>query len=57
MEDNHLKLSLNEEKKLSLLPNSQYLKYYKGFFPGTIIECKIYLNEQFFDEILKNGEK
>ena len=56
-EGNHLILSLNEEKELSLLPNSRYLKYNKEFFPGTIIECKIYLNEQFFDEILKDGEK
>jgi len=56
-EGNHLKLSLNEEKELSLLPNREYLKYNKEFFPGTIIECKIYLNEQFFDEILKNGKK
>lgn len=56
-EGNHLKLSLNEEKELSLLPDRKYLKYNNEFFPGTIIECKIYLNEQFFDEILENGEK
>lgn len=52
----HLKLSLNEEKNLSLLPDKRYLKTYEGFFPGTIIECKIYLNEHFFDEILNNGK-
>lgn len=56
-EGNHLKLSLNKEKELSLLPSSEYLKYNKEFFPGTIIECRIYLNEQFFDEILKNGKE
>lgn len=53
----HLKLSLNEEKDLSLLPDKRYLKTYEEFFPGTIIECKIYLNEHFFDEILNNGKQ
>lgn len=53
--ENHLKLSLNKEKSLSLLPDKTYLKYNTEYFPGTIIECKIYFNEHFFDEILKNG--
>lgn len=52
-QDNHLKLSLNKEKELSLLPDKSYLKYNIEYFPGTIIECKIYFNEDFFDEILK----
>ena len=55
LEENHLKLSLNKEKSLSLLPDKTYLKYNTEYFPGTIIECKIYFNEHFFDEILKNG--
>lgn len=55
--ENHLKLSLNKENDLSLLPDKAYLRYNREFFPGTIIECRIYLNEQHLDEILKNGKE
>lgn len=54
-EGKHLKLSLNKEKDLTLLPDTEYLKFYNEFFPGTIIECRIFLNEKFFDEILNNN--
>ncbi|MBE6273354.1 MAG: hypothetical protein E7097_05650 [Bacteroides sp.] len=54
-EGKHLKLSLNKEKDLTLLPDTEYLNYYNEFFPGTIIECRIFLNEKFFDEILNNN--
>ena len=57
MEGNHLKLSLNKVKDLKLLPDKEYLKYNCELFPGTIIECKIYLNEQFFDEILDDNNE
>ena len=57
MDGNHLKLSLNKVKDLNLLPDVEYLKYNNELFPGTIIECKIYLNEQFFDEILNDGNE
>lgn len=51
------KLSLNKEKKLSLLPDKEYLKHNKEYFPGTILECKIYLNEDYFNEVLNNGKE
>lgn len=57
VEGNFSKLSLNKEKKLSLLPDSEYLKYNKEYFPGTILECKIYLNEDYFNEVLNNGKE
>lgn len=51
------KLSLNKENTLSLLPDTDYLHYNSEYFPGTILECKIYLNREHFNEILnKNGE-
>lgn len=50
------KLSLNKEKTLSLLPDKEYLKYNNEFFPGTILECKIYLNQDFLDKILSEDE-
>ena len=56
-EDNHLKLSLNKQKKLSLLPEKEYLNYYQSYFPGTIIECTIYFNEQYWDKIFGNENK
>lgn len=56
VEGDFRKLSLNKEKKLSLLPNKEYLRYNKEYFPGTILECKIYLNEDYFNEVLNNGK-
>lgn len=41
-------LSLNKEKTLSCLPDSDYLCAHNEFFPGTILECKIYLNKDYF---------
>ena len=55
-DEKHLKLSLNEEKDLSLLPDGSYLKYNNEFFPGTIIECKIFLNKIFLNKLLHHGE-
>lgn len=49
------KLSLNKEKTLSLLPDSDYLNYNSEYFPGTILECKIYLNREYFDKILSGN--
>lgn len=54
-EENGLKkLSLNKEKSLFLLPDREYIKYNKEYFPGTFLECKIYLNKDFFNEILED---
>lgn len=45
---NKMILSLNKEKTLARLPDSEYLCAHKEFFPGTILECKIYLNRDYF---------
>ena len=43
-------LYLNKNKTFSELPDSNYLCSYGEYFPGTIIECKIYLNKDFITE-------
>lgn len=44
---NHYKLTLNSAQTLEALPDSSVLKYFKEVsFPGTILDCKIYLNKQ-----------
>ena len=45
---NKMILSLNKDKTLAKLPDSDYLCAHKEFFPGTILECKIYLNKDYF---------
>ena len=46
-EDTHYKLTLNKEQTLDKLPNKKMLKYHtKAFFPGTILECKIFFNKE-----------
>ena len=47
-------LSLNKEKTLKSLPDSDYLCAHNEFFPGTILECKIYLNKDYFKKYIKN---
>ena len=53
--DNDLNtLSLNKEKDFKKLPDKNYLVYNAEFFPGTILECHIYLNEDYFKEKIKS---
>lgn len=47
----HYKLALNAEQTLDALPDPSVLKYHKNAsFPGTIIDCKIYLNKRDLDK-------
>lgn len=55
-EDNFKKLSLNKEKNMGLLPDADYLTYNNENFPGTILECHIYLNRNYFFKILNKNE-
>lgn len=55
-EDNFKKLSLNKEKDMGLLPDADYLEFNTENFPGTILECHIYLNRNYFFKILNNNE-
>lgn len=47
------KISLNKEHDLKMLPYKDYLSYHTEYFPGTILECHIYLNKNYFYKILK----
>lgn len=41
-------LSLNKENDMDKLPDKNYLKSNSMYFPGTILECHIYLNKTYF---------
>lgn len=47
----HLKISLNKEKDNKKLPESQYLKYYSRYIPGTFIDCKIYITDNLVENV------
>lgn len=50
------KISLNKDRSIRSLPDKDYLQYNQEYFPGTILECKIYLNKEHTQNILKaNG--
>lgn len=54
-DNNHYKLTLNKEKSLSALPDSSVLKYFAGaVFPGTILDCKIFLNKRDLEKNIKD---
>ena len=50
-------LSLNEQKDMDRLPDPRYLSHTNEYFPGTFFEVKIYLNNKYFTEKLKDGKK
>lgn len=53
---NFKKLSLNAEKDIRRLPDKRYLSYNKESFPGTMLECHIFLNKEHFFKILSTNE-
>lgn len=54
---NRFYLSLNTQKDMDELPNSKYLSHTEEYFPGTFFEVKIYLNNMYFTEKLKDGKE
>ena len=50
-------LSLNAQKDIDKLPDSKYLTHTEEYFPGTFFEVKIYLNNKYFTEKLKDGKE
>ncbi len=53
-EDNaHLRISLNKEQDFKKLPESKYLQYHSRYFPGSFIECRVFLNKNLIEQ--KNG--
>lgn len=45
-------ISLNRKQDQRLLPDNDYLTDNQEYFPGTILECRIYLNETYFNRKL-----
>lgn len=57
-EGNHYKLTLNSSQSFDELPDSSVLKYYKGAsFPGTILDCKIFLNKRDLEKNIQHNEE
>ena len=52
-DEEHLKISLNKEQDFLKLPESRYLQYHSSYFPGSFIECRVYLNKNLV--VQKNG--
>ena len=48
-------LSLNTENDFRKLPDKSYLAYHKEYFPGTILECHIYLNKNYFEKRINSS--
>ena len=55
--DHRYYLSLNTQKDINNLPESKYLSHTKEYFPGTFFEVKIYLNNKYFTDKLKDGKE
>ena len=47
----------DKQKDIEELPDKEYLTYNKEYYPGTILECHIFLNKDFFEQTRqKNNE-
>jgi hypothetical protein len=55
--ENRYYLSLNTQKDMDKLPDSKYLSHTNEYFPGTFFEVKIYLNNKYFTEKLKDDKE
>lgn len=52
----HYKVTLNASQSMTDLPDSSVLKYFRGaLFPGTILDCKIFLNKRDLEKNVKKG--
>lgn len=49
----HLHISLNKEQDFKKLPDVKYLQYHPSYFPGSFIECRVFLNKNLIEQ--KNG--
>lgn len=54
----HYRLTLNSSQSFKNLPDSSVLKYFKGAsFPGTILDCKIFLNKRDLEKNIQRNEE
>lgn len=49
----HLHISLNKDQDFKKLPEAKYLQYHSRYFPGSFIECRVFLNKNLIEQ--KNG--
>jgi len=49
-------LALNEEKDLSLQPDRKCLNLKNEYLPGTILQVKVFLNEEYFTKLTHSDE-
>lgn len=55
---NHYRLTLNTSRSLKDLPDSSVLKFFEGAsFPGTILDCKIFLNKRDLEKNIQENEE
>lgn len=47
----HLKISLNKDQDFLKLPEPQYLQYHDKYFPGSFIECRVFINKNLVNQI------
>lgn len=52
-DSDHLKISLNKEQDFKKLPEARYLQYHSHYFPGSFIECRVFINKNLVEQ--KNG--
>ena len=50
-------LSLNKEKDIKKLPDRKCIFVAKNYFPGTILQVKIYMNKKYFIKIINNKDE
>lgn len=50
-------LSLNKENNMDKLPDKNYLISNLKYFPGTILECHIFLNKDYFYTKLNENDR
>lgn len=54
-EDGLNKLALNAENDFRKLPDKSYLSYNEEYWPGTILECHIFLNKDYFEKRINSN--
>lgn len=51
--ENLMIVPLNKVEDTDELPDKKYLSYHQEYFPGTILECTIYINSDYLSQIIK----
>lgn len=54
---NYKYISLNKEQDYKKLPDKDYISYNTHLFPGTILECKIFFNQEYINQQIENQDE